>query len=370
MKRAASPKAHSPKPKKSKADPVKIKANSVVDALNDGNFEVPGHFNVREMLVAAAPNVLRTLQDERHSYQETIFRMLAEVFQAEEARRQGVVAEVKGRVDAAESELSVRQAAKGSAEANVQAKNEEIAAKKEVLATDAAAVRAEETVQREALEHKSAAAAENQVHLNEKEKSLKVQNVDLEALKAGSWDGTRAQRAHLSVVTPFFKKLSADASMITAMQSALGKKPDERGVFDNMVVTQVEETLAKHFVSLEGLLANTEAVVAEKTATANTAEQSHSACQEKQSASAAAVTAAQGEKKELEGVLKAQAKTVNEQQKIVDKLTNELNTVEASHQEAAEVNATVTFLRERVIVPEPEPVVEEEPAAEEAAPQE
>jgi len=368
-KRAASPKAPAAK-KVKKVDPVKEKVAAVVAAIEDGEYEVPGAWSVREMLSGAAPKVLGTLQDERHAYQETIFGMLAEVFQAEQSRREAVVAEVKVRMASVDVEPATKQAAKDHAEANVQAKKDEIQGKNEVLAGDASLVREEETKLREANDEKIAAAAENQIHLDDKEKAEKVQNEHVAVLKEGSWDNNKAQRAHLTVLTPFFKKLKVDASMVTAMQSALGKKPDDRGAFDNMVVAQIDESLAKHFASLAEQLASTEATVAGRTATADAAEQTRAACLEKQQASAAAVSAAQAEKKELDGVLKEATKAVNDFAKSVSKLDAELAKVEAHCQEASEVNSTCTFLRERVIIPEPEPVEEvPEPVAEAAADQ-
>jgi len=368
-KRAASPKAPAAK-KVKKVDPVKEKVAAVVAAIEDGEYEVPGAWSVREMLSGAAPKVLGTLQDERHAYQETIFGMLAEVFQAEQSRREAVVAEVKVRMASVDVERATKQAAKDHAEANVQAKKDEIQGKNEVLAGDASLVREEETKLREANDEKIAAAAENQIHLDDKEKAEKVQNEHVAVLKEGSWDNNKAQRAHLTVLTPFFKKLKVDASMVTAMQSALGKKPDDRGAFDNMVVAQIDESLAKHFASLAEQLASTEATVAGRTATADAAEQTRAACFEKQQASAAAVSAAQAEKKELDGLLKEATKAVNDFAKSVSKLDAELAKVEAHCQEAAEVNSTCTFLRERVIIPEPEPVEEvPEPVAEAAADQ-
>jgi len=357
-------KAAAPKP----VDPVQEKVDAVIAAMGDGDYEVPGPWSCREMLVAMAPSALRTLQDERHSYQETMFGMLAEVFETEETRREGCVAEVKVKLEASEAEQSTRQAAKDSADAEVQAKMEEIAGKKEVLAQDSAIVRSENAKLQEASEEKICAENDNQVHMTEKEKGLQMQNEHLEMLKDGQCENVRDQRSHLSALTPFFKKLSVDASLITAMPSALGKKPAERGSFDNMVVQQIEETLTKHLSSLDEKLASTEAVVAEKTATAEATSVTLEGCTEKQSASATTVSDAQQELKALKVALKEKMQDVEEQEHNLAKVNSELSVVEFQLHQVHEVKGFLTSLRERVVIPEPEPVVEEEPEEPELVP--
>jgi len=345
-----------PKP----VDPVQEKINAVVAAIEDVEYEVAGPFSCREMLTAAAPIALKTLQDERHSYQETVFGMFAEVFEAEEMRRQGIVAEEKVKVEAADTEQAMRQAAKDSVEAEVQAKKEEIVAKKEVLSEDNKVVESEEMKLHEACEEKSCAEDENQIHMQDKEKCLQLQKEHFEMLKEGAWETMRDLRSHVSVLTPFFKKLSVDASLVTAMQSALGKKPVDRGSFDNMVVEQIQETLTKHLLSLEEKLASTEAVVAEKSTTADAIRATLEICQDKQTASSEAVRAAEVERKELEVAMKERTRAVKEQEASVAAVASELSIAEFRFEQVQEVKGFLTFLQERVEVPEAEPVVEEE----------
>merc|ERR1711865_822610 len=96
-----------------------------------------------------------------------------------------------------------RQAAKDSAEAEVQAKKEEIVAKKEVLSEDNKVVKSEEMKLHEACEEKSCAEAENQIHMEDKEKYLQLQKEHFEMLKEGVWETMRDLRSHVSVLTPF-----------------------------------------------------------------------------------------------------------------------------------------------------------------------
>merc|ERR1711865_1144154 len=232
--------------------------------------------------------------------------------------------------------------------------------KKEVLAEDDKVVKSDEMKLHEACEEKSCAEAENQIHMQDKEKCLQLQKEHFETLKEGAWETMRDLRSHVSVLTPFFKKLSVDASLVTAMQSALGKKPVDRGSFDNMVVEQIQETLTKHLLSLEEKLASTEAVVAEKSTTADAIRATLEICQDKQKASSEAVRAAEVERKELEVAMKERTQAVKEQETSVAAIASELSIAEFRFEQVQEVKGFLTFLQERVEVPEAEPVVEEE----------
>merc|ERR1712224_552184 len=55
-----------------------------------------------------------------------------------------------------------------------------------------------------------------------------------------------------------------DESLLSAMGPALTKTPTDRGEFDHMVVTQIEDAMKQHVASLEGELNNGVATKAQK----------------------------------------------------------------------------------------------------------
>merc|ERR1711985_5358 len=104
---------------------------------------------------------------------------------------------------------------------------------------------------------------------------------------------------HVSALKPLFKKeLSCDDSLTSAFQSALGKKPEERGTFDLMVCQQLDDALAKHIQSLDEKLNNFDTELAQKKAAMEGAQAVLDAAKEKQCSSSEALEKLNEERKQ------------------------------------------------------------------------
>merc|ERR1719499_1784647 len=88
------------------------------------------------------------------------------------------------------------------------------------------------------------------------------------------------EKAH-SLVT-VLKKFDFDQSMMTALPTSLTKEPANRGAFDLMVVTQLDEEVSKRVVLLDTMLKEAEPAKAARAEALSAAEAALEAAAEKQ----------------------------------------------------------------------------------------
>jgi hypothetical protein len=204
-----------------------------------------------ELLLATAPASLGSLEDEKAFYQKAVVKMFREVFDKAEMGLTRRVEEALLTVDVAEKEQEVRDAARAAAELELHQKRVQIEEKNEALNRETAALQETEAGLHMAIERKNRAQAQHNTLIAEREGIVAAQTESLEVLKEGTWASAREHKKHVGVLVALFKKLNADASLISALPSALEKKPADRGTFDGMVVAQLEEILAKHITSVQ-----------------------------------------------------------------------------------------------------------------------
>jgi len=335
-------------------DPVQQKIDMVCAALADASYEVPGSQNCREMMMAIAPVVLKAFKGERNSNQDAALGMLGEIFASEEARRQGFMAEEKSKVDEADKQWNMFEAAKDTVEAELQGKTQEVADKKEVLAADIAFVADTEKEMHDAENAKGSAEAEHEILRKEKEMCCEVQRGSFVVLKEGSTENAREQQRHIGILTQLFKKLAVDKSMWAALPTAMGKKPADRGSFDILVVQQLGDSLTRHIASLGEKLENAAMLSTQKSAAACGSRVVVEVIREKQQASAQALKAAQAEQKQLEARLAECWQALTEHEATTLQETNSSLWKSTSHLERAQaVKGALAFLLERDAMPEP-----------------
>jgi DNA repair exonuclease SbcCD ATPase subunit len=189
-------------------------------------------------------------------------------------------------------------------------------------------------------------------------------------LKDGvDWPNDKEQKAgekkHLSAISSILKTLHADSSLMSALESALVKKPGDRGSFDTMAIEQLDNILTSKVTDHETHINNRETVKAQKTADVEAATTNLANCEAGKAASEERLDAAKKAQKEAQTALKDAKKAVDEQDTAVEEAKENASDAESSLEEAKKHVEAFSFLYSRPSkAPEPEPIeVEEEPPA-------
>jgi len=341
------------KAKKSKKDPVADKLHEIVAAVGQADVSA----EVEKMLAAIVPLALGEFSELRHPFQKRVVEGLAGLLSEVEASLKKEVLEKRAARDGATKDLPQRQQEATDAESALNAKIKEVHAAKVVLAEKATVFRSA----RAALATAEEAKVEDGQKAREAEKLksdfLGAQD-KLNILKATPPEDKEGKKATDGLVS-LLKKHKFEESMLIALPAALAKKPEERGQFDAMAISQLEGEIAK--------------MVAEQDAVITAAIPSQEKCDAAIKQAEAALNTARGDQraaaKEFDLLSKAQSECTEASsaaQKAVKDLTNQLKKHEkALHNAEAEVDvfqegALETFkqLRDRVVPP-----VEEEPEA-------
>jgi len=372
-------------------DPVKENVKLLVAAFEDDGQV--GLSTIPEMTKEMLQSVITTslgvgaAADERHSYQvqlaDAIGEVLKDVVKITESKvaeaQKGVVdaealrTEKAGMADAAESTLTARTSDSDTAQENLTSAKQAVVdakislekAKDEVDSFDVQLIKKTEQL--------------------EKVKAVLADNFGV--LKAGvDWPSEKEQKAgekkHLGSISSMLKQLKADSSLMSALECALTKKPEQRGQFDTMAIDQLESVLTSKVTEHETHINNAESIKAEITAAVAAAE-THLANSEAAKTNAdEALAAAKMAQKEAQTALKDAKKAVANQDTAVDEAKDHSSETESSLEQANKNVEAFTFLYSRPSkAPEPEPIevdevaepvgADEDPApAPEAAPQE
>jgi len=297
-----------------------------------------------ELLLATAPASLGSLEDEKAFYQKAVVKMFREVFDKAEMGLTRRVEEALFTVDAAEKEQEVRDEARAAAELELQQKRVEIEAKNEALNQDTAALQETDASLQVAIERKNKAQAQHSSLIAEREGTVAAQKESLEVLKEGTWTSAREHKKHVGVLVGLFKKLNADASLISALPSALEKKPADRGTFDGMVVAQLEEILAKHVVSVQDEVARASSALHHASSGADAAIALAEAAREKHRKSSEIAAQSQAEWKAFELNLRNAIWAAKEQQRALKQTAVDLLDEQAGLERIRGAKATLSHL--------------------------
>lgn len=263
-KRGTTPVAGSPSAKKAKkGEKEKTPAEAVTEAIN---LAADLSEDCKGMLLATMPFSLMLSVEEREGIQVTIVKNIGTVMENVHAQLQ------KGAADAA-SALQEVEGSKGNLE---QAVEDALAKQKEAAANAGAKAEAlpEKTAEEKTAKKASAAKQKEQEQGDE---ALSKAGKDKEVyegflakeflmLRDGTWEKKAEATAALKLLTKLATPLKMDESLLKTAPTALPKKPDERGEFEKMAVTNIESALTNHVESLKELLANGETAKAARAA--------------------------------------------------------------------------------------------------------
>lgn len=348
MKRSASTAAGGKK--KKVAAGVEQQCKVVAEALADAEaFPKP----VLQMLSASVKQCLGVPKEERHSFQEQVIDMVRNVLTSVQSGMEEQIQAAEQKVASADGEKSTRDAAAEAAAAVHAQKVEATAAAKAQVAATAEAQKAAKEAMVAAIKEQQAGDAELNAAAAKLEKLTSCKADCFEPLSVGSLEAAPANEA-VSTVSQIGKEFKFDSSMLTSLPSAILKRPDQRGSFDVLVISQAAEELQKHVAGLEQVLA---AGAPPKQQRADKVAQTSAASEAAVAAAQAAkdaLKAAQGEEKEAEQAKKAAAKAVQSfmpEMKQVASGLDELKT-ELDAMKDGPVTAFLALLERTEIVPE------------------
>jgi len=335
--------------KAKKSDPVKEKQDIVMKYLKDTDHcEVEGPVTCRDMLIQALPHALGSgaASDERCPFQANLGGFIGEVIAASVAKCQGQVAAAQKDVEAAEAEKAQADHALAEAQAQVEKQKSTVKSTTETLKENKEA-------EKEAI--KACTAADKEVanfddeqaeKVHEKEEAQSVFDECFQALKTCEYTG-KFPKSKVDKVTSLLESINTDASMLGALPLALKKKVDERGKFDEMVVSQSESLLTGHLGALTDRINNGESMKAAKVAEAEAAKKAVESATAKKEATADSLKFAQEVCKGAEIAEKDAKKTVDAKASAVSKAKAKHAVEESGLEKAQKVLEAFTFLKDR-----------------------
>lgn len=268
--------------------------------------------HVREMLAENLHYCLGVCKEERHEFQETVIKMVADVLGSIQANLEAEVRTTEGKIVEAESEHSLKQVALQDAEALVATKSAAtVTAQQELVAHEKDLVDAQAALRTAEAEQKAGDASAVEAS-NKKETLQTALTTLLLPLKEGSSLSTGNAKQSITELSKLGKELRFDTSLLTSLPAALGKEPASRGHFDVLVITQVQTQLEEEINSLSKTL---EAAEPEREARAAKVAEAKSAvdiCVEREAAFKDTLKAAKVAQKEAEEAQKAAVKTLKQ----------------------------------------------------------
>lgn len=283
---------------------------------------------VLDMLCENMELCLGFCKEERHEYQVQAVEMIQKVLESVEASVQSSIEAAQKGVSEADAEKEKRAA---ELEAAIQAVATATEAQAAAETTEADAAKKKGEAEKDLKSAKAEQRSGDKTH-----EAIKIQKENLGAimtnffvpLKQQSMDASKVKEA-VSAVCKLAKELAFDSALLTSMPSALGKA--ERGTFDQLVMTQVEEELNKRTAEceaelqagLKGVQERAEKVAACQQAFDSTAAD-HAATLERLAAASAAVKEANATEKVKKSSVKNYASDMKKVQTELEDATAEM----------------------------------------------
>merc|ERR1719217_854872 len=293
--------------KKPARDPNSVQLDSVAAAVKHA-AHLSGHS--RAMLAATVKSSLGLPIEERHEYQTKAVQMIGEVIEACEKGFVDGLAELEAKVAGADADKAARSAASSEAAAQLEAKTQDCTEKEATLekiqedvGPKKAALAAAHKEQK-GLDKKHEKAASDRARYDEAISSTYTQLVE------GTWDDVKGAKGLLKQLAPFCKELKLEFSLMTSLGTAVEKKPEARGEFDNVVLSQLgnalKERAASHGATVDGGNVETKRCAAEVAASQQALDQTLQA----EAAALEILDAAEAQREELKTDVKEKMKAV------------------------------------------------------------
>jgi len=249
----------------------------------------------KQMLLAGCPGSLGEYADKRHAHQELVVSLIGHVLGASQEALEAKLAEEQSMTFALETKKVELASAVQEAEEVLKAKAEQT----EILAKELQAVTETMMMARRTLEEAKAVHAVGEQRLTEltKEKAHLENSVQqhLAVVQAGDTDAV-----HGDALVALASQLGLDESLRAALPRACAKAVGERGTFDSLVLTELEQVLQKRVAQLGADMATEESVLSERATAVQAAGLAVEESSAAQGLKASEVTAAQQVQQEQE----------------------------------------------------------------------
>jgi len=245
--------AASPK-KKGRVDPVFAGIIATLEGTEDLSERC------REMLIAMVTPSLSTFKSERHNMQQMGVTMIEEKLREHQQKVTEAVALARNRLSELEGSKSALsdslEAAKGSLEEKTKA----------FLSAHNASQEAKAAVKD--AEAKVAEAKDLQKKGDANHAALEKEKAAIEAAHAEHFKTPMDanEGPHHSPLKPFIENLGLEESLIQALPSSCVKSKEQRGTFDDIVLTELGKALVKKIADLEKSIADEVSGVSERSA--------------------------------------------------------------------------------------------------------
>jgi len=352
IKRPAGSAAHAPAPKKAR-DGMSGKLKSIEKALKVAQKkDVPAE--VTTLLGSMLVHCLSTYKDERHTFQSEVVDMASKVLADSSNALEAEVAKAQELVDGGAGEKDRREKAVAEAEAAYTASQEDAKVKEEDKKAKAEAYKAAVAPLKAAKDAQKTGDAEGLALEKEKDALESAVQSDLNPMK----DAGGKQR-QLDRLSKALTRAGLEDSLIQCAHLPLGKAPDQRGIFDGVVLKNIEEAIAEKLAKLSNEIEAFGPAKEERAAKVKAAQEAHDAAKDASDSSAEALT----EAKKAEASAKEAATAAKKSAMSLDSdLANAAKSLEETKEELSNFQsgplAAFDELKDRK-VPQPEP---EEPA--------
>jgi len=240
----------------------KTSYDAVVEALQHPLIDVSD--SARDMLIASVLKGICVPVNQRHEFQNSYVEMLAQTLQ-------GVLSQLKMKVETGTEEVSRIEAAKTELQAQVSASDEALqkaleteSKGKEDFAEATGAARAAQTKLSELEKLRSEGDAAHDAAKKEKAQIEAALTEEFRVLRDGT-DGDEA-KAHYKKLEQVAKSSGMENSLLRVLPNSILKPPSKRGSFEAMVVVKLEEGLTKRCTALAEQIQQGEPAAAERQA--------------------------------------------------------------------------------------------------------
>jgi len=354
---AAAPKVEAPAAKKAKVTATVDPAFATVSDAIMGAEQLPDR--VRAMLVEMMPFSLKFASDERHELQSMAVDMLDKALTAKKDALTATAVETEGN-------LAGLKASEANLGTNVTDSEAALAAQKDV-------VEAKTNAQADAHgDHNFCSNMLSTKRTEQKtgEKKFVEMQKDETAISAAFKEHfppmeEGESKAHYKKLEPFLKKLSLEATLLTALPSCCSKTKEQRGSFDLLVLVELDKAFKAQIAALGAAVVAEGPAAAERTNATDAAEKDHEVKNTALVTAKAELIAAKKELGDREAALKNAKAAVVEFAPKLEEMTGQLSEArQVSADFEAGPFANFNTLKSRVAAAPEEPPAEEAPAEE------
>jgi len=275
---------------------------AVVEALEHPLLVLPDE--CRKMLTTMIPKSLCVPLDERHQLQTQCVEMLGEAIREVQAKMQEAIDAEQAEVVKVESTKYELEGELQQAKVMLTQKQEKLTASDNVLAEASKSVLSAKATLTSSQDEKNTFESGCMQIRSDKEAFEHVSANDLNKLCGGTWEEGNAQK-HFDAVAALFGKFTLEESLLSVLPGSLMKKPAERGSFDHMAVTQLDESIQGKLRELTSAVEQQAPQAQERDAAVASAQKAYDEASEEQKKAAGAMSVAQDEEKTAIAAVKA-----------------------------------------------------------------